>query len=78
VSDLKGYFAYLTAESRIRYDAGMTPLQAARDIDLTPYKGWGESERVVANVHALYREFGSSGPEGVDVLRDMATLAQPA
>jgi Metallo-beta-lactamase superfamily len=57
-------------------DAGMTPLQAARDIHFGSYADWWESERVVANVHALYRDFGGNGPEGLDVLRDMATLAE--
>ena len=45
-------------EARAGFDAGMTPLDAARDIDLGPYTGWGEPERVVANIHALYRDFG--------------------
>ena len=39
----------------------MTPLDAARDIDLGPYAGWSEPERVVANIHALYRDFGGRG-----------------
>ena len=58
LADLKGYFELLTSEARTRFDAGMTPLDAARDIDLGPYAGWSEAERVVANVHALYRDFG--------------------
>ena len=61
-SDLKGYFELLTIEARPRFDAGMTPLEAARDIDLGPYAGWSEAERVVANVHALYRDFGGRSP----------------
>jgi hypothetical protein len=31
----------------------MSALEAALDIDLGPYAGWGEAERVVANVRAL-------------------------
>jgi glyoxylase-like metal-dependent hydrolase (beta-lactamase superfamily II) len=68
VSDLKSYFEYLTAEARARYDVGMAPAEAARDIDLGPYAGWGEQERVVVNVHALYRDFGA------DLEQDAATL----
>jgi cyclase len=75
VSDLKAYFAYLTTESRMRFDAGMTPLEAARDIDLAPYRDWGEGERVVANIHALYRDFGASAPAPITVMEDMASLA---
>ncbi len=74
--DLKGYFELLTAEARTRYDAGMTALQAARDIDLGPYAGWSEAERVVANVHALYRDFGDDAPsDALTLMGEMAALA---
>jgi hypothetical protein len=73
---LKGYFEFLSAEARTRYDQGMSPMDAARDIDLRDYEEWGEAERVVANIHALYREFGASpGPDLVTVMGEMATLA---
>jgi cyclase len=73
--DLKGYFELLTREARLRFDAGMTPLDAARDIDLGPYAGWSEAERVVANVHALYRDFGDPSPSDALVLMgQMAAL----
>jgi glyoxylase-like metal-dependent hydrolase (beta-lactamase superfamily II) len=71
--DLKGYFELLTRESRPRFVAGMTALEAARDIDLGPYAGWTEAERVVANVHALYRDFGDPSPS--DALHLMAEMA---
>jgi glyoxylase-like metal-dependent hydrolase (beta-lactamase superfamily II) len=76
VADLRLYFQHLTAEARLCYDAGMTPLDAARDIDLGPYAGWGEPERVVANVRALYRDFGDESPaDVVTVMGEMAALA---
>ena len=68
VSDLKGYFEYLTDETRLRFDAGMSAADAARDIDLGPYSGWSEDERVVVNVGCLYREFGA------EVAGDAGTL----
>ena len=71
--DLKEYFELLAREARTRFDAGMTPLNAARDIDLGPYAGWSEAERVVANVHALYRDFGDPSPS--DALHLMAEMA---
>ncbi len=74
--DLKGYFELLTSEARTRYEAGMTPLDAARDIDLGPYRGWSEAERVVANVHALYRDFGDPSPsDALTLMGEMAALA---
>jgi len=77
VADLKGYFEYLTSEARPRHAAGMSPLDAARDIDLGPYAGWGEAERLVANVRALYRDFGDDSPGDVlTVMGEMAELAE--
>jgi cyclase len=74
--DLKEYFVLLTGEARTRYDGGMSPLEAARDIDLGPYAGWSEAERVVANVHALYRDFGDpSSADALTLMGDMAALA---
>jgi glyoxylase-like metal-dependent hydrolase (beta-lactamase superfamily II) len=76
VADLRGYFGYLGAAARARYEAGMSALEAARDIDLGPYAGWGEAERVVANVRALYRDFGDDAPADVlTVMGEMAALA---
>jgi glyoxylase-like metal-dependent hydrolase (beta-lactamase superfamily II) len=76
ITDLKTYFEHLSAEARARYDLGMSPLDAARDIDWRDYAEWGEPERVVANIHALYRDFGAgTGPELVTVMGEMATLA---
>jgi cyclase len=74
--DLKDYFTLLTSEARTRYEAGMSPLEATRDIDLGPYAGWGEAERVVANVHALYRDFGDPSPsDALTLMGEMAALA---
>lgn len=76
VADMKGYFEWLTREARSRYDGGMDALTAARDIDLGPYAGWGEAERMAVNVAALYREFGAPAGGGVnDALAAMAELA---
>lgn len=70
VADLKGYFEYLSVETRRRFDTGMSAAEAARDIDLGPYSGWSEDERVVVNVGCLYREFGAEMPSDVGSLMD--------
>jgi cyclase len=76
VADLKAYFELLSSEARLRYDGGMSALEAAQDIDLGPYEGWGEAERVVANIRALYRDFGDRSPADViTVMGEMAALA---
>jgi cyclase len=77
VRDLKAYFEMLVAEARLRFDAGLNPLAAARDMEMGPFAEWGEPERLVANVRALYREFGDDDPyDAVTLMEDMAALAQ--
>jgi len=68
VARLKGYFEHLAREARARCDAGMSPLEAAADIDLGPYRDLREPERLVANVAALYGEMGA------DVATDAASI----
>lgn len=77
VRDLKGYLEYLTAEARPRFDAGLTPLEAARDLSLAGYESWGEPERLVVNLTTLYRDFGGDPPSDVVTLfTQMAALAR--
>ena len=79
VAEEKGYFEYLTREARKRYDAGMSPMDAARDISLEDYSTWGEAERVVVNIVQLYREFsGDTGaPDSLTLFSQMAEMSEP-
>jgi glyoxylase-like metal-dependent hydrolase (beta-lactamase superfamily II) len=73
VAALEGYFEHITTEARARFDAGMSPMEAARDIDLGPYAGLREPERLVANVNALFHDFGADVPvDAVTVITLMA------
>jgi cyclase len=77
VVELRDYLTYLTDEARARYDAGLDPLAAARDISLADYEAWGEAERLVVNVTTLYRDFGGDPPADVVTLfSQMAELAR--
>jgi glyoxylase-like metal-dependent hydrolase (beta-lactamase superfamily II) len=58
VRRLKHYFEFVLAEARARMDAGMGWEDAANDIALDGFRGWGETERIVANVRAAYRDLG--------------------
>ncbi len=69
VRELAGYLEYLLVECRKRYRAGMTVAEAARDIALDEYEAWSESERVFANVNAIYRQLGAD-----DVISDLTQL----
>ena len=57
VRAIKGYLDYVTEETRKRYDRGMSPLEAAFDIDVGRYVSWGDAERLVVSVQVLYDEF---------------------
>jgi cyclase len=62
VGDVRRYLAYVRDESRARFEAGMTPQQAADDIDISAFSDWGDPERLAANVVAAYREFDPELP----------------
>lgn len=57
VRRMRDYLVHIRDEARLRYDGGMTALDAARDIPLSGYEHWLDRERMVVNVNALYREF---------------------
>jgi len=60
VHGLKRYFEYIREETRRRFEAGLDFEAAARDINMTEYRGWSDPERIVANVFSLYRQWGAS------------------
>ncbi len=62
VRDVRRYLAYIAAEARQRFDAGMDAAAAADDIDISDFADWGDPERVAANVVAAYRELDPSLP----------------
>jgi len=75
VKQLKAYLEYLQREAGLRYEAGMTVEEAARDISFEDYQTWGDAERVVVNVRTLYREF-SGDPSTPDVLELFSQMAR--
>jgi glyoxylase-like metal-dependent hydrolase (beta-lactamase superfamily II) len=62
IAEVERYLTYVRDEARARFDAGMDADAAADDIDLADFAGLGDPERIVANVHSLYREFDPSLP----------------
>lgn len=56
VARLKGYWEYLLDEVHQRYEAGLSPLEAALDIPLDAYANWSDTERIAVNVASIYRE----------------------
>ena len=78
VRSLRDYLVYIEREARVRYEAGMSVAEAARDISLADYASWGDAERIVVNVATLYREFGDEAepPNPVELFAMMGALAR--
>jgi cyclase len=56
-------------------EAGLSPLEAARETDLGPFAAWPDAERIVGNLHRAYAELDGvpcGGP--VDVLAALADM----
>ncbi len=54
---VQDYLHYIEAEARLRFDAGLSADDAARDIGLDRFAHWTDAERIAVNVDTLYREF---------------------
>lgn len=75
VRALMGYLRFVEAEAKKRYEAGLAVFDAAMDIALGDYSSWGDSERIVVNVAAVYRELSGSA-EPPDVAAMFAMMAR--
>lgn len=77
--EMQAYLRYVRAEAERFFAQGLTELEAARRIDLGPYAGWTEPERVIVNVARAYRELRGDAwdtPVDIDLLvRGMTTIA---
>ncbi|TMM14439.1 MAG: MBL fold metallo-hydrolase [Actinobacteria bacterium] len=60
VNGVRSYLEWVRDEATSRFEAGMSATEAARDIDLGPFAGWVDSERIVVTVDSIYRELDPS------------------
>jgi len=75
VKDEREYLLWVEREAKVRFDAGLSALEAARDM-MGEYRHWGESERLVVNIAAVYRELDPDRPPSfVDLFAQMAELS---
>ena len=74
VRKFKGYLDYIEAEARKGFDAGLSEWETACEMSLADYDTWLDAERLLGNVHALYREFRNdkSEPQIMPVFEAMA------
>jgi cyclase len=77
VRELRDYLAYLLEQGRRLHEEGLTPVQAARALELDRWARWGEGERLAVNIDAVYRELDPElGP--VNALEAFAQMAELA
>lgn len=71
------YLELLVAETRPRFDAGMSVDETIAELSLDAYAHWLDAERIYVNVHTLYRDFSgdSRAPEILELFAGMARLA---
>lgn len=75
VRKFKAYLEDISHEARKRFDAGMSWIDAANDIELDRYADWIDGERIVTNVATLYREF-SGGKEEHNIAELFAAMGR--
>lgn len=77
VARVRQYLEYVNNEAKLRYDAGMSAFEAAKDIELREYSSWSDPERIAVNVDSLYREFSHSDT-ATDIMELFAHMAELA
>ncbi len=77
---LRRYFEFIESEAKRFFELGIGEYEAAQKIDLGPFAGWTEPERILFNLRRAYRELrGEPYDAPIDVLemlRELGTLAE--
>src|SRR5262245_51690071 len=69
------YLRYVQRTAAAGKEAGLTPLQAARDADLGSFAQWPDAERIVGNLHRAYAELPGPRPGAtVDIIAALADM----
>ncbi|MDH4169753.1 MAG: MBL fold metallo-hydrolase [Acidimicrobiia bacterium] len=75
VDMVRRYLAFVQREATARHQAGLSVREAAFDIDLGEYRDWGDWERIVINVDAVYAEL-DPGHARSNVMELFAAMAE--
>jgi cyclase len=59
IGTVVGYLQFVLATAQKGIDAGLSPLDLARETDLGEYDGWLDRERIVGNLHRAYADLGA-------------------
>ncbi len=70
LDEVGAYLEFVQRSAGAAFDAGVDPLDAARDLDLGRFAEWTDGERIVGNLHRAYSELRGDAL-GAEI--DMAT-----
>ena len=56
LDEVEDYLRFVDLTARAGFEAGRSPLEAAREADLGRFAAWGETERLAPNLHRAYSE----------------------
>jgi cyclase len=75
IATIVDYLKFVLATARSGRDAGLSPLEVARETSLGEYAPWLDSERIVGNLHRAYADLDPARPDVdmVTALADMVT-----
>lgn len=77
IDDVAGYVQFVLDVAIRGRDAGLSPLEAARETDLGAHAGLLDSERIVGNLHRAYAELEGLEPGGrLDSDRALADMVE--
>ncbi len=76
IDDVLGYLRFVRAAAEQARAAGLSPLEAARSIDLGEYARWSDQERIVGNLYRAYADLSGAEQrgrpvDGLSALSDM-------
>ncbi len=76
VQEMLDYMTLLRDEARIRFDAGMSPGQAAAEIRMGRFDNWMGAERIILNLFRFYDEFDGTLEDNLDLPRFRVATAE--
>jgi len=66
IDQMLGYLRFLSDFAAEAHEAGLSPLEAARECDLGEYSSLTDGERLAGNLHRAYSELRGE-PRGVKI-----------
>jgi cyclase len=69
------YLRFVLDAAARGYEAGLTPLDAARETDLGRFAAWPDAERIVGNLHRAYAELAGAPPGApIDIIAALGDM----